>query len=82
MTKLVPFTTAEKISNAGTAEPERCQCGRHGELFYRVSPDRVANNYVIFRCVLKKALVYRHRQTVKLQGYLIRRSLFFYFSMK
>jgi len=33
MTKLVPFMTGEKISTAGTAEPERFQCGRHGELF-------------------------------------------------
>jgi len=35
MTKLVPFTTDEKISTAGTAEPQRCQFGRHGELFYK-----------------------------------------------
>jgi len=34
MTKLVPFTTDEKMSTAGTAEPERFKCSRHGELFY------------------------------------------------
>jgi len=40
---------------AGTAEPERFQCGGHVEL--SISPDCVANN-VIFRCIFKKAPVY------------------------
>jgi len=34
------------MSTAGTAETERFQCGRHGELFYSelVQPDSIANN--------------------------------------
>jgi len=56
------------MSTAGTAEPERFQYGRHGELFLlRISPDCVANS-VIFRCILEKTSVYCTRQTVKLQG--------------
>jgi len=34
MAKLVPFTDGRNMSTAGTAEPERFQFVRHGELFY------------------------------------------------
>jgi len=53
-TTLEPFTTDKQMSTAGTAEPERFSVVDVVSK-NNYSPDCVANNYVTFKCVLKKA---------------------------
>jgi len=67
MTKLVPFTTDEKLALLALLNLSGFNVVDTAVILLRISLDCVANN-VIIRCILMKARVYRTRQIVKLQS--------------